>query len=151
MNELYAEYREELDEIVGSLVNISLELLSVNSNFLPHGIAKTQSGELTMVAALSDSGKEMVTSEDILPKVRAGLNQMAQDKSALSVAIAENVRMSIAGRRKIKTIKVQYENPAGLSVAIYTPFKRKLLGGYKTGQSFSQLTSAEIVEAWPTS
>ncbi|MGH1330619.1 MAG: hypothetical protein ACRBBK_07035 [Paracoccaceae bacterium] len=151
MNELYAEYREELGEIVGSLVDTSLELLRLNSNFLPHGIAKTQSGELRMVGALADSGKDLVTSEDILPNVRAGLNKMAQDKCALSVATAENVSVLREGKRRTETIKVQYENPAGLSVAIYTPFKRKLLGGYKTGQPFSQITSAEIVDAWPSS
>lgn len=145
--ELYALHKEKMNVMVEALVDLSLRFLGSSGNFLPHGATLSPDGELKLVAAAPPGG-DMTTSEDVLALLHNGLRDLVRNSEASAVATAENVRVSQDGGVSVDAIKVLFENPEGLCVAFYTPFRKKMFGGYKTDPTFANEAPPEIVESW---
>lgn len=144
---LYTELKPEISLIANQLFELSEAFLRKNGNFLPHAAVLTQSGEVQTVAAAPDTIEDHADSTQVLPLLHDGLRQLAKEVSATAIGVAENVTITLEGQRPTKAIKVLFEHQRGLTVALYLPFKKKLLRGFVFGTTFSLQAAAEV-NAW---
>lgn len=142
---LYAELKPDIGTIANQLFELSETFLRKSGNFLPHGAVLTEGGEVRLVAAAPRSLDEPTNSTEVLPLLHEGLRYQA--KEARAIGVAENVTVTQEGQRPTEAIKVLFEHRRGLAVALYLPFKKKLLRGYVMGSPFSVLVVPEV-NAW---
>jgi hypothetical protein len=91
---------------------------------------------------------ETTNSTEVLPLLHEGLRASAQEKNDLvAIGVAENVTVTPDGQPSTEAIKVLLEHKRGLVVALYLPFKKKILRGYSFGQAFTVAASGEV-NAW---
>ena len=145
--ELYTEYKNQMNSVVGTLVDLSLGLLKNSGNFLPHGALVASDGEIRLVSAAPDGG-DLTTSEEVLPVLRDGLRAHVAEGVAEAVATAENVQFAPKGGALRDAVKILYENADGLTVAFYTPFRKRLFGGYVSEEAVAVAASPEIIKNW---
>lgn len=143
---LYAELKPEINMVADPLFDLSEKLLHERGDFLPHAAVLTEGGDVNLVSALPETSG-MVTSTEVMPLLRRGLRQQARKQSIKAVGVAENVTIALEGQQPTKAIKVLFEHREGLTVALYLPFKKKLLRGYVMGAPFSLVAAPEI-NAW---
>ena len=143
---LYAELKPEINMIANPLFDLSEKLLRKRGDFLPHAAVLTEGGDVKLVSALPE-GPDVVTSIEVLPLLHRGLRQQAREQSIKAVGVAENVTITLEGRQPTQAIKVLFEHKGGLTVALYLPFKKKLLRGYVMDAPFSLAVASEI-NAW---
>ncbi|MBV1867065.1 MAG: hypothetical protein KUG69_04045 [Marinosulfonomonas sp.] len=146
--ELNLQYQEEITKLVDILVDSSLHFLKSTGNFLPHGAAMTPAEKIVVIMSGPDTNSDITNSEEVLPKLYEGLRDMVRKGEAWAVATAENVRVGPEGGKLVDAMKVVYENHAGLNVAVYTPFRKRFFGGYKTLPKFSNPSEPEIILDW---
>ena len=147
--ELYAEVKPDVEAIANSLFDFSELCLKKRGNFLPHGAVLDANGKVGLVAASPDpSGRSIST--DVLPLLHEGLRAQAKEKELVAIGVAENVTVTPQGQPSTEAIKVLLEHRRGLVVALYLPFKRKLLTGYSFGQMFTVAATGEV-NAWTDS
>jgi len=142
--QLYAELRDDVSAVANPLLKLSERLLHENGNFLPHGFVLRDEGKDEMVGAVEDNGTGSSTSTVALPLLHAGLRKRAEEGRARAVGVAENVIVTTSGDNATKAIKVLFEHREGLCVALYLPFKKKLLGGYEMGIPFTVQAEPEV-------
>jgi hypothetical protein len=150
MDELYAELRPDIEALATPLFEMSEELVIRRGNFLPHGAVLAESGGVQIFAATPESGNDLCTAAEVLPILHGGLRNEARSHPLRAIGIAENVTVTRANQRPTQAIKVLVEHRRGLTVALYVPFKRKLLRGFSFGEMFSVEAAAEV-KPWPTS
>jgi hypothetical protein len=142
--QLYAELKDDVAAVANSLFDLSENLLRENGNFLPHGFVLNDEGKDTMVGAVEDTGSGMSTSTATLPLLHQGIRKQVEAGKARAIGVAENVTVTPQGGSVTKAIKVLFEHREGLCVALYLPFKRKLLGGYQMGTAFTVPAEPEV-------
>ena len=145
--QLYEELKDDVAAVANPLFDLSERLLRENGNFLPHGFVLNDEGRDTMVGAVEDNGSGMSTSTVTLPLLHQGLRKQVQTGSVRAVGVAENVTVTPKGGSATKAIKVLFEHREGLCVALYLPFRKKLLGGYQMGTAFTVPAEPEV-KAW---
>lgn len=144
---LYKELKPDITALVYPLVDLSETFLRKQGNFLPHAAVLTAEGEVKLVAALPETRGDYANSKEVLPLLHSGLRQAAKETKLKAIGIAENVTVTLGNGRATNAIKVLVEHCRGLSIALYTPFQKKLLRGYALGTPISLLASPEV-NAW---
>jgi hypothetical protein len=144
---LYSELKPELVAVADPLFDFSEMCLRKHGNFLPHAAVLTEHGEVQIVAASPDWGGGSTNATKILPLLHQGLRTRAKELSLKAIGIAENVTVTLEGRRATQAVKVLFEHRRGLNVAVYLPFEKKLLRGYAFGSMFTRATEPEV-NAW---
>jgi hypothetical protein len=144
---LYSEVKLDIAALATPLFELSELCLRKQGNFLPHAAVLTEDGEVIQVAAAPDTGSDLTNSTEVLPVLHNGVRMQANKLALKAIGIAENVNITLEGRRATKAIKVLFEHKRGLSVALYLPFEKKLLKGYVFGDTFSLAVDPEV-NAW---
>lgn len=146
--DLYSELKPDIERLALPLFDASELFLKKRGAFLPHGAVLTSEGEVKMVNfAPEDFETRSVNATEILPGLHDALRKNVKSTDAIAVGVAEDVSITPEGGRKTKAIKVLFEHRIGLVVALYLPWKRKLLGGIETFSPISITTTAEV-GAW---
>lgn len=146
-DELYSEVKQDIEAVANPLFDFSEQCLRERGNFLPHGAVLSTDGEIVLVAAAPDTGKDFTNSTEVLPVLHDGLRAQANEKDLVAVGVAENVTITREGQPQTQAIKVLFEHKRGLVVALYLPFKKQFLRGYSFGEIFSVNAKAEV-NAW---
>ena len=147
--ELYDELRNDVAAVADPLLDLSKTLLQKYGNFLPHGLVLRDEGKDTMVGAMEDNGTGESTSTKTLPLLHEELRQQAQKRGVRAIGVAENVTATKEGSPPTAAVKVLLEHRAGLCVALYFPFRKKLLSGYEFGKPFTVPADPEV-NPWAT-
>jgi hypothetical protein len=142
---LYTEIKPDMQAVSSSLFDLSKQLLHTQGDFLPHAAVLTAESKLELVGAKGDN--ELTTALEILPLLHGGLRGLAKQKILSAIGIAESVIITRPGQSATKAIKVLFEHRRGITVALYMPYKRKLLKGYVYDPIFSILADPEV-NAW---
>jgi hypothetical protein len=88
-----------------------------------------------------------VSAVETLPRLHDALRTDARRRELVAVAVCEDVTMTPAAQKPTKAVKVLVEHRRGLTVALYLPWQRKVLGGYVFGQIMA-LTAESEVRPW---
>ncbi len=124
------ELRPELQSIAVPLLQFSPRCTEKHGAFLPHGAVLASDGQAHLCAAAPADGREITSSTEILPVLHEGLRSNAVQYDAWAVGVAEDLTVTLPGRRPSKSIKVLIEHRRGMTVAVYVLFRRKLSGGH---------------------
>jgi hypothetical protein len=143
-DELYAELKPDLAAVADPLFEMSEHLLRKHGRFLPHGAVLSEQGEVRLVTAAPGLNRRLTNSIEVLPVLHEGLRQECREASIKAVGVAENVTVTLEGERTTQAIKVLFEHMRGLTVALYLPFEKRLLRGYRFGASFSVAANPEV-------
>jgi len=146
-DDLYAELKPDIQAVAESLFEGSKAILNKLGNFLPHGAVLTEQGEVQLVSASPDTGRDLVNSTEVLPVLHDGLRRQSRGTLLKAIGVAENVTVTLEGKRPTQAIKVLFEHKRGLTVALYLPFRRRFLRGYTFGEVFSKAAPPEV-KAW---
>jgi len=144
---LYDQLKPDISLVANALFDVSELFLRKQGNFLPHGAVLTRDGQVRMVAAAPNSANDMTKSTEVLPLLHDGLRHQAKEPTVKAIGVAENVTVTLEGKRPTKAIKVLFEHERGLCVALYLPFEKKIFRGHVTGAPFSLAAAAEV-RAW---
>lgn len=147
-NDLYSELKPEMEKLVSPLFDASEVFINKRGAFLPHGAILTSSGEVQIVNFAPEGFESRkVNAPEILPGLHEALRQAVKSVDAIALGVAEDVTITPQGEKRTKAIKVLFEHRKGLVVALYLPWRRKLLGGIEIGSPISLNTNAEVC-AW---
>jgi hypothetical protein len=141
---LYSEIKPDIDALATPLFESSERFLKARNIFLPHGAVLTDQGDVTLVAGAPEN--DWTNSTEVLPILHEALRQSARE-GVRAIALAEQVAITPEGGKKTDAIKVLFEHRRGLVVALYLPFKKRLLRGYEFGECFSVAATPEV-NAW---
>ena len=141
---LYDELRPDIAALALPLFEVSQRFLKARSNFLPHGAVLTEDGNVNLVMAGPEN--DLTNSTEVLPLLHSSLRRSAQ-MGVKALAVAENVTITLQGENQTDAIKVLVEHKRGLVVALYLPFKKRLLFGHQFGESFTVAATGEV-NAW---
>ena len=147
--ELYADAKPDISPITGALIPFSEQCLRARNNFLPHAVVVTDQGEVKLVAPPEVGAEDCVNAAQVLPALHECLRSKVNETPIRTIGIAENVTITLEGKRPTKAIKVQIEHRNGFAVALYRPFEKKFLRGYVFGSMFA-IPAQQEVHAWVT-
>lgn len=85
-----------------------------------------------------------VSPAEILPRLHDALRADARDHDLAAVAVCEDVTITPTGQKPTKAVKVLVEHRRGLTIALYLPWKRKLLSGHVFGQVMALAAKPEV-------
>jgi hypothetical protein len=146
--DLYSQLKPDIERLVLPLFDVSELFLKKRGAFLPHAAILRSTGEVEMVNfAPEDFESRSVNATEILAGVHAALREAVKSKDVIAIGVAEDVSIMPEGEKKTKAIKVLFEHQAGLVVALYLPWKRKLLGGIETSSPISMSATGQVC-AW---
>jgi hypothetical protein len=145
MQALYAEIKPEIQIVSARLFDLSKTFLDAQDNFLPHAAVLTAESKIELVGAQGQN--DLTNSAEILPLLQGGLRELAKRKALTAIGIAENVIITPPGKSATSAIKVLFEHRRGITVALYLPFEKNLLGGYVFQDMLSLLAKPEV-NAW---
>ena len=144
--ELYSELKPDVAALATPLFEMSEKFVGKRGNFLPHGAALKESGDVILIAGAPPS--DWTNATEVLPLVHDGLRASVRESPCAAVAVAESVTVTVPGQRPTTAIKVLLEHRRGLCVALYIPFKKRLFRGYSFGSPFTVPASPEVMP-WP--
>ncbi len=147
MDELFAELKPLIETLAEPLFDASKTFIRKRGGFLPHGAVLESGGEVRLVMAATGDPDVNVSPADLLPMLHDALRAEACDHHLAAVAVCEDVTITPAGQKPTKAVKVLVEHRRGLTVALYLPWKRKLLGGHGFGRMMALPAEAEV-RAW---
>ena len=133
MDNLFTELKPQIDALAEALFGASEMFVRKRSGFLPHGAVLDAGGEVRLVMAAPDDVDTPVSAPEILPRLHDVLRANAREHDVAAVAVCEDVTITPTGQKTTKAVKVLVEHRRGLTVALYLPWKRKLLGGHVFG------------------
>jgi hypothetical protein len=141
--ELYSDLKPDIAALATPLFELSEKFVWNRGNFLPHGGALKEGGEVILIAGAPPS--DWTNATKVLPLVHDGLRASVREYLCSAVAVAESVTVTVPGQGPTTAIKILLEHRRGLCVAMYLPFnKRKLFGGYSFGPPFTVPASPEV-------
>src|SRR5690606_28694131 len=123
--------------------------LRKRGGFLPHGAVLGADGEVRLTMAAPEDLDARVSAADVLPRLHDALRAEARAHDLAAVAVCEDVTITPAGQTPTKAVKVLVEHRRGLTVALYLPWKRKLLGGLAFGEIMAAPAKPEV-QPWGT-
>ena|SRR5690349_229193 len=147
LDELYTELKPDMAAVAEPLFEFSAQCLRERNGFLPHAAILTSSRAIELVGATTGSMDGKSAPAEILPILHAGLRKHALEKNFLALGIAEDVTVTQAGQSPTQAVKVLFEHRRGLVVALYLPYAKRFLRGYKFGETFSTAVDGEV-NAW---
>lgn len=147
MDDLFVELKPHIEALAEPLFGASEMFVRKRGGFLPHGAVLEAAGEIRLVMAAADNLDAPTSSTEILPRLHEALRAEARDHDLAAVAVCEDVTITPAGEKPTKAVKVLIEHCRGLTVALYLPWKRKLLGGVVFGEVMA-LPAKPEVQPW---
>ncbi len=144
--ELYAELKPDVAATAEPLMDFAAMCIRKRGNFLPVGAVLSNSGEAALIAAGAD-GTDMTSSTEVLPAVHDAIRARANEEELLAVAVVEDVTVEFEGAKPTRAIKVLVEHRRELVVAVYLPFRKRLLFGHSFGEVCLLPAEAEV-RAW---
>jgi hypothetical protein len=148
--QLFARLKPSIDALATSLFDASRQRLITQGRCLPH--AATQDA-LSHIAMLGTDPEQFPNGRDRTTQIMLYLHCMlrarVRQRAVAALAIAETVTITPQGRPRTSAIKVLYEHQSGLAVALYMPFKKRLLGGYVFGEVMTFSAEGEV-NPWAT-
>ena len=144
MNELFAELEPQLEALAKPLFDASETFVRKRGGFLPHGAVLGAGGEVRLVMAAPEDLDARVSPADVLPRLHDALRAEARAHDLAAVAVCEDVTITPAGQKPTKAVKVLIEHRHGLTVALYLPWRRKLLGGLVFGEVMALAAKPEV-------
>jgi hypothetical protein len=141
---LYRELKGDLQMVAGPLFDFASQQVKKRSAFLPVGSKLSETGETSLVAAVSDD--DVTSSELILPLLVAALRKSAA--AADAVALWEWVKIEVAGGKQTDAVKVHAQHKRGLSVAFYIPVTKSLFRVWQFGDMMV-MAAEPFIESWP--
>lgn len=96
---LYAEVKPDIAAVATAPFELSVTFLRRRGNFLPHGATLTEVGEISLVAAAPDSGRDLTNSTEVLPVLHDGLRKEARRILLKAIGVAENITITLEGIR----------------------------------------------------
>jgi hypothetical protein len=131
VDDLLVELKPDLETVAGPLFEASETFVRKRGAFLPHGAVLETDGRVRLVMAASDADLDApVSAVEILPRLHQALRAEARAHELAAVAVCEDVTITPAGLKQSKAVKVLVEHRRGITVALYLPWRRTLLGGY---------------------
>ncbi|SDY62624.1 hypothetical protein SAMN05444004_102171 [Jannaschia faecimaris] len=112
----------EMHPLINALFDVSVEFVTKSGGFLPHGATLGAEGDVKLVGGMP--ANDMTTSEEVLPLLHEGLRQSTAVAATRAVAVSESV---FIGANQEPAIKVLAEHRTGLTLALYMPWKKRLL------------------------
>lgn len=148
-DELYSERKEDIQALASPLFEASEVFVRNRGAFLPHGAVLLANGEVQLIAAAPpEFEKRAVCPAEVLPLLHDALRQAVKKNDAIvATAVSEDVTITPEGGRATRAMKVLIEHMRGLTVALYVPFRRKLLKGYVFEEMIAISVTSEI-RAW---
>jgi len=134
VDDLFAEFKPQIEALAEPLFGASEMFVRERGGFLPHGAVLEASGEVRLIMAAPDNLDAPVSPAEILPRLHDALRAAARDHELAAVAVCEDVTITAAEQKSTKAVKILVEHRRGLTVALYLPWRRKLLGGRVFGQ-----------------
>jgi hypothetical protein len=131
------------------LFAISEQIIRGCGDFLPHGAVLSSVGEYVLVAAAPKGDMGMTNSVEVLPDLHKALCETAREQVARAIGVAESVTATLEPGTTTKAVKVLCEHSEGLVVALYLPYQRKLLGGYRFSPIVTHHAEPEV-QPWAT-
>jgi hypothetical protein len=147
VDDLFAELKPKIEALAEPLFDASEVFVRKRGGFLPHGAVLEAGGDVRLMMAAPDELDAPVSSAAILPRLHDALRADARDHELAAVAVCEDVTITPAEQKTTKAIKVLVEHRRGLTVALYLPWRRKLLGGHVFGQ-VTTLPAQPEVRPW---
>ena len=147
MDDLFAKLKPQVEALAEPLFGASEMFLRKRGGFLPHGAVLDAGGAVRLVMAAPDDLDVPVSTTEILPRLHDALRAQARDHNVSAVAVCEDVTITPAGQKETKAVKVLVEHRRGLTVALYLPWKRKMLGGHVFGEVMA-LAAMPEVQPW---
>ena len=146
-NSLYRELKADVQVVAGPLFEFGQQQVRKRGAFLPFGASLDRRGEVALQSAWA--GEDVTNSTDILPTMLARLRAVGADAETTAVAVCEWVKITPEGGSKTDAVKVLVEHIRGLTVALYLPCRKRLIGGWQFGDAFALPAQPEIL-AWNT-
>ncbi len=146
-NALYRELKGDVQQLASALFELSEVFVRRRGAFLPHGALLTTSKEVQLVAVPSGDLERKTSAIVVLPQLHEALRRGATQQKALALAVAEDVFIQSEGQKGTRAAKLLVEHQRGLCVALYMPFRRKLLR-YSFESIFTKSATPEV-RAWP--
>lgn len=144
VNELFAELKPEVEALAGPLFGASELFVRKRGAFLPHGAVLEVGGETRMMMAAPDDPEAPVSSAELLPRLHDALRANVRTHDIAAVAVAEDVTITLEGQKPTKAVKVLVEHRRGLAVALYLPWRSRLLRGPIFGQVITLEVTPEV-------
>ena len=141
---LFRELKPDVDQLAHPLFQASCNFVKARGMFLPHGAVLTVGDEVRLVMAVPPGDDQPVSTIEILPLLHDALRQAARTEQLRAVAVCEDVRITVAGKNQMPAVKVLLEHRRGLCVALYMPFRKHLLMGYRFDEIFVQPANPEV-------
>ncbi|NTW29539.1 MAG: hypothetical protein HGA39_09300 [Coriobacteriia bacterium] len=144
MSDLFAELKPDIEALANPLFEASEMFVRKRGQFLPHGAVLETDGSVRLVMAAPDDLDAKVSSIEILPRLHEALRREAEEHALKAVAVCEDVTITPAGHRQTRAVKVLVEHARGLTVALYLPYQRKLLGSCSFGDILLMVAEPEV-------
>jgi hypothetical protein len=141
---LFRELKPDVEQLAHPLFQASCEFVKARGMFLPHGAVLTASDEVRLVMAVPPGEDRPVSTNEILPLLHKALQETAGTEQLRAVAVCEDVRITLAGKKQTPAIKVLVEHRRGLCVALYMPFCKRIFLGYRFDEIFVQPANPEV-------
>lgn len=142
---LYRELKNDVQLIAGPLFDFAEQQVRKRGAFLPFGASLNNLGDVVLQAA--SSGGEVTNSGEILPAMHACLRAVGRTPDTAAVAVCEWVKITREGDAQTDAVKVLVEHIRGLTVALYVPCRKRVIGGWQFGDTFAIRVQPEIL-AW---
>jgi hypothetical protein len=145
--DLYSELKPDIEAASAPLVEVSQMFIRKRGAFLPHAALLLGSGEVVPTMAVGPS--EVTSSTEVLPLLHEALRRDERKHGIRALAVAEDVTVTPAGGHATRAIKILVEHRRGLTIAVYTPFRKRFLRGHEFQAPFAVLAKPEVC-AWGT-
>jgi len=139
---LYRDLKADLRALADPLLQFAQQQVQKRGMFLPFGATLRPGGEVSLSAAWT--GKERVSSAELLPLLHEGLRADAVQSKAFAIGVCEWVKITPAGGSQTDAIKVLVEHARGLTVAFYMPCQKPLLRGWQFGNVMALAAEPEV-------
>jgi hypothetical protein len=144
VDDLFAELKPQIEALAEPLFGASKVFVGRRGGFVPHGAVLETGGEVRLMMAAPDDLDAPVSPAEILPRLHDALRADARDHDLAAVAVCEDVTITPTGQKPTKAVKVLVEHRRGLTIALYLPWKRKLLSGHVFGQVMALAAKPEV-------
>lgn len=145
MSDLLAELTPDFEAVADPLFEMSRTFVRKRGEFLPHVAMLEADGRVRMGMGVPSGDPDKPTSAlEVLPLLHDALRAEAREHDLRAVAVCEDVTITLAGQKPTKAVKVLVEHRRGLVVALYLPWRRKLIGGYVFGELIVMTAQPEV-------
>jgi hypothetical protein len=135
--------REELDNLLSTVIPFAQKMLSKHGTFFPFGSALAANGEIKLVGSNED--KPNLGAEDVIHMLLEGFRASARAGDYKAIASCVDVRIdSPDGSGKTDAIRVTLEEDRGEAVNVFMPYQKRMLRGIKYGNVFASAVEKSV-------